>query len=256
MMLTQPSQTLRKEDIRNKSDAETADIDTNAKSMHSIDHVASVAKVHVVEESSESEIPSDDVEKGINLNATEATSDSDDENGSGNESSDDDVLTQIEGDSSSYVLVPIHGQPFTPKGKTRLVPNGCAICLCEFEADDRVTWSATSGDPHVFHEDCMMRYLLSVGAKAGSRRQQNLLDAEAVEDPVKAAVDFLMLCPCCRQTFVDKAPEERPRLLTVATETANGDEESGETSGRETVTDNPVFDVETSIDSTRLDSPV
>lgn len=226
--------------------------------MHNVDHDASAAKVVCQVESSESEIPSDDVEKGIKTNATEATSDSDDENGSGNESSDDDVLAQIEGESNSYVLVPIHGQPFAPEGKTRLVPNGCAICLCEFEADDRVSWSATSGDPHVFHEDCMMRYLLSVGAKAGSRRRQSLLDAEAVEDPVKAAVDFPMLCPCCRQTFVNKDPKERPRLLTATTETDNGDEESGETNDRDTVTDNPVSetDVETTIDSTRLDSPV
>jgi hypothetical protein len=94
--------------------------------------------------------------------------------------------------------------------KIRFVPNGCAICLCEFEAGERVTWSATKGDPHVFHEDCMMNCYLSVGAKASRRRRRHPEDQDPNQDPVEAATDFPMLCPCCRQQFVSKVSPKLP----------------------------------------------
>jgi hypothetical protein len=125
----------------------------------------------------------------------------------GNKPSDDDLAIGGElfgKDYDTLVSVPVPGKPITSKGKTRYVPNGCAICLCEFGAGDRVTWSATNNDPHVFHEDCMLKYLLSVGAKTARRRQSAQNENSPYRDPVEAATDFLMLCPCCRQTFVSK----------------------------------------------------
>ena len=127
---------------------------------------------------------------------------------SGAESPDDDVAVVDESfgkDCDTLVSVPVPGKPITSKGKVRYVPNGCAICLCEFGAGDRVTWSATNKDPHVFHEDCMLKYLLSVGAKTAHRRQSTQHEQNPYRDPVELATDFPMLCPCCRQTFVSKA---------------------------------------------------
>ena len=111
----------------------------------------------------------------------------------------------FEKEYDTLVSVPVPGKPITSNDKARFVPNGCAICLCEFVAGDRVTWSATNNDPHVFHEECMLKYLLSVGAKTASRRQSAQQENTPYRDPVEAATDFLMLCPCCRQTFVSKA---------------------------------------------------
>jgi hypothetical protein len=112
-------------------------------------------------------------------------------------------------ETNTFIGVPYPGEAGENK-KVRFVPNGCAICLSEFEAGERVTWSATKGDPHVFHEDCMMNYYLSVGAKASRRRRRHPEDQDPNQDPVEAATDFPMLCPCCRQQFVSKASPTLP----------------------------------------------
>lgn len=127
------------------------------------------------------------------------------ERGSNDGNSDDDMClvgeSWVEG-SSTLVRVPVPGMPVTAECKYRYVPNGCAICLCHFDGGDRIIWSATRSDPHVFHEHCMLHYLLSVGSKTARNRRRNQ-EADG-QDPVKDATDFAMLCPCCRQSFVSK----------------------------------------------------
>ena len=56
------------------------------------------------------------------------------------------------------------------------IPSSCAICLDNFEEGDTVVWSKTQRCPDVFHEDCILRWLIDK------------------EDT---------LCPCCRLEFVD-----------------------------------------------------
>ena len=128
------------------------------------------------------------------------------ERGSSDSNSDDDTCLVGESwveESSTLVYVPVPGMPVTAESKYRYVPNGCAICLCHFDGGDRIIWSSTRSDPHVFHEHCMLHYLLSVGSKAARSRRRNQ-DADG-QDPVKDATDFAMLCPCCRQSFISNS---------------------------------------------------
>ena len=152
---------------------------------------------------------------------------------SGAESPDDDLAVVDESFGKDYdtlVSVPVPGKPITSRSKVRYVPNGCAICLCEFGSGDRVTWSATDNDPHVFHEDCMLKYLLAVGAKTARRRQRIQQEQNPYRDPVEAATDFLMLCPCCRQTFVSKEIRS-----TDVTPQSSGEETSDSTACQESI---------------------
>mmetsp|Transcript_17734 Transcript_17734/g.26426 ORF Transcript_17734/g.26426 Transcript_17734/m.26426 type:complete len:173 (-) Transcript_17734:417-935(-) len=58
----------------------------------------------------------------------------------------------------------------------RLVSASCAICLCQYEEGNVVVWSSKEECHHVFHQDCILTWLLK-------KREP--------------------LCPCCRQEFVD-----------------------------------------------------
>lgn len=56
----------------------------------------------------------------------------------------------------------------------RKVSAMCAICLCAYEPDDRVTWSSNPGCHHVYHEECIIQWLVSLIHKqrAALRRQR------------------------------------------------------------------------------------
>ena len=79
---------------------------------------------------------------------------------------------------------------------SREVPNGCAVCMDPFRGDDRVCWSSNNGCPHVFHEKCLVNWLLVLGR----RRRMRMVRTVSSDDIDLTAYD--MLCPCCRQDFV------------------------------------------------------
>ena len=81
----------------------------------------------------------------------------------------------------------------------REVPKFCAICLDEYEPSDKVCWSSNPECTHVFHHDCMLHWLNSLGKRACKHQRFS-------EDPSVAQVlNFATECPCCRQSFIDKA---------------------------------------------------
>ena len=82
------------------------------------------------------------------------------------------------------------------KGEKRNCPIFCAICLMEYELSDRVTWSSNASCTHVFHEDCIVNWLVTLG-KTKSKMQR------FSRDPTEAQLlNYQPECPCCRQNFI------------------------------------------------------
>ena len=81
----------------------------------------------------------------------------------------------------------------------RQVPINCAVCLEEYVAGERVAWSANPDCRHVFHENCLVEWLISLG-KAKSK------NVRFSDSPTESELlDFDLECPCCRQAFVTKS---------------------------------------------------
>ncbi len=78
--------------------------------------------------------------------------------------------------------------------KRRSVPKFCAICLDEYEKNDRVCWSSNKECTHVFHEDCIQQWLMTSGKKRSTNKyfSKHPTDKELLENAD---------CPCCRQDF-------------------------------------------------------
>ena len=111
---------------------------------------------------------------------------------------DGDALKEVNFDCTNevvYILLP--GES---KGCHRQAPNGCAICLAYFVADEKISWSSNDKCLHVFHHDCLVHWFHTVGRKTRKkqlREMPQMDDAEALELLCK----FPKHCPCCRQTF-------------------------------------------------------
>ena len=80
----------------------------------------------------------------------------------------------------------------------RAVPIFCAICLTKYEISDRVCWSSNSECSHMFHEDCMMRWLVALGRKGSKRKRYSANPSE------RKMLDYALACPCCRQDFISR----------------------------------------------------
>lgn len=80
--------------------------------------------------------------------------------------------------------------------ETRAVPVFCAVCLMQYELSDRVCWSPNSQCTHVFHEDCILQWLLTLG-----RKRSNLIRF-SVNPTEESLLDYDLSCPCCRQSFI------------------------------------------------------
>ena len=82
----------------------------------------------------------------------------------------------------------------------RDVPVHCAICLMEYTPTERICWSSNPECTHVFHEDCIMNWLIYCGR----------IKSKLVRSPVEGCyteeqlLNYKLECPCCRQEFVWK----------------------------------------------------
>jgi len=86
--------------------------------------------------------------------------------------------------------------------KRRECPIFCAICLMEYEATERISWSSNHDCTHVFHEDCIVQWLVSLGRTKSKRQPFS-------EDPTEAQLfNYPLECPCCRQDFVSRGQSD------------------------------------------------
>lgn len=157
----------------------------------------------------------DDVESGMLILAEEADSVvSDDTNSQGIDSTES--MEEGFGDEAGVVVVPSPGVACTDCESTvppftmislREVPNMCAICLCPFEVEDKVSWSSNHRCQHIFHYDCILSWLTKTAQRHYKRRQRQgegergvVINATHASDGT--TTDFPVHCPTCRQDFV------------------------------------------------------
>jgi hypothetical protein len=82
------------------------------------------------------------------------------------------------------------------KGEKRSCPIFCAICLAEFEPTERVSWSSNPDCTHVFHADCIVEWLVSLGRTKSKHVRFS-------EEPNESQLlKYQLECPCCRQAFI------------------------------------------------------
>jgi RING-like zinc finger len=139
------------------------------------------------------------------------------------------VLAYDFNDCQQKVYIPLPGQTTLNAEATedsvrtrRMVNSGCAICLCRFDPEEKITWSATPTCPHVFHNDCILHWFLAVGRKAENRCVENHPDMTD-DDILRAICDFPTNCPSCRQSFCRET--EKIELSASSTETENNSDE-------------------------------
>jgi len=95
------------------------------------------------------------------------------------------------------------------KVENRSAAINCAICLSEYEKCDRVCWSSNTECSHVFHEDCILQWLISSGEKKSTNQYffTNPTDEKLLEK---------VLCPCCLQDFIFVRPASCSEVRKVS----------------------------------------
>jgi hypothetical protein len=139
------------------------------------------------------------------------------------EDEDQQVLACDFDDNNQKVYVPLPGQTLAQnaakEGATsskRLVSSGCAVCLCLFDPEEKITWSANPECPHIFHSDCVLHWFLAVGRKTQSRRLRRNPDMSQ-DEIIGKICEFARACPCCRQDFCREVGFVDPPPSTATT---------------------------------------
>lgn len=106
------------------------------------------------------------------------------------ESENDDQERSIEEGLFELQHIPLPGFKVGETTKRRTAASHCAICLESYRPDDSIVWSANAACIHIFHEQCMLSWIMK---------------------------RFKPDCPVCRQTFVNMIIDEDSSSLWVGT---------------------------------------
>ena len=106
----------------------------------------------------------------------------------------DDIVVESQTEQTESVTIKDNQKQLLMTEK-RSVPIFCAICLSEYEKCDRVCWSSNAECSHVFHESCILQWLMTSGKKRSMNKYftRHPSDEELLENA---------FCPCCRQDFI------------------------------------------------------
>lgn len=114
------------------------------------------------------------------------------------ESENDEQERSIEEGLFELQHIPLPGFKVGETTKRRTAASHCAICLESYRPDDSIVWSANAACVHIFHEQCMLSWIMK---------------------------RFKPDCPVCRQTFVNMTigEESSPPLVGGASNSSNVD---------------------------------
>lgn len=76
----------------------------------------------------------------------------------------------------------------------------CTICQEEYKPSERICRSSNSKCKHVFHEVCIVHWLVSLGWM--KLKEPKVLPESLMKDE-KNLLNYDLECPCCRQLFLD-----------------------------------------------------
>jgi Ring finger domain len=176
-------------------------------------------------------------------------------------SDDDGLLLEMDeffDDSSMIILPNVSGGGNKNTTTVRQVPNGCAICLTSMDVNDRITFSSDPKCNHIFHEQCMMDWLVASGRKFLKRQRREARNAPSTatttvyryncQNPIEKILSFPMQCPCCRQPFVRTVDDDDDDSLAKPSTSA-----TAATTTATSVADQPV--ATSSNDDSAVESP-
>jgi hypothetical protein len=105
--------------------------------------------------------------------------------------------------------------------ETRNVPNLCVICHEEYVVSDKVCWASSVDCTHVFHEECIVRWLTSLGwMKLKEQKEpENMIEEEK-------CLNYDLECPMCRTQFICKGHVIKNTPVVVDAAAAGVGEES------------------------------
>ena len=77
----------------------------------------------------------------------------------------------------------------------------CTICHEVYEPSERICHSSNSDCIHIFHEECIVHWLVSLGWMKLKEKHLN----ERMMKDIKELMNYELECPCCRQDFIDQS---------------------------------------------------
>lgn len=104
-------------------------------------------------------------------------------------------------DGSSMMMTESSSRQQTYSDKLQCC-NECSICCEEYQPKDKICWSSNAKCVHIFHEECIVHWLLSLGWIRW--KEQKVHDRLLVGDD-KELLMYDLECPLCRLDFVDKS---------------------------------------------------